>query len=419
MERPVVVFEDDCAGKLYPLTLTRPVFDLRCGILSLAEKIGRHLLASRRGPGLRFHERAYLQSRDREEVTSYSDLARGRDAVTFVNARLVFREEILRAIDLGWAGKYVASGVVAIANVPAERAGRFDRYLGRMIEDEAFADLPTRELAAVVVEYPWDLVRHNCEEIKRDFNLAQGDTIRAGLFPGAHFINEGAIRVASEVGIGPGAVIDASEGPVNIERGANVMANASVRGPVHIGAGCVVRMGSSIYGGTTLGPVCKVGGEVAETIVQGYSNKQHGGFLGHSYVGEWVNIGAGTNTSDMKNNYSTVRVPIGGRVVDSGELFVGLFMGDHSKSGIGTIFNSGTAVGVCCNVFGADYPPKGIPSFVWGGSSGFVEHKFEAAVETARRVVERRGRELGEGVEAVLQTVFEQTREERSAFIAK
>ena len=419
MERPVVVFEDDCAGKLYPLTLTRPVFDLRCGIFSLGEKIGRHLLASRRGSGLHFHERAYLRSPDREEVTSYSELARRHDAITFVNARLVFREEVLRAMDLGWAGKYVASGVVAIATVPAERAGRFDGYLGSTIDDEAFADLPTRELAAVVAEYPWDLVRLNCEEIERDFSLAEAETVRPGLFPGAHFINEGAIRVASAVTIAPGAVIDASEGPVNIERGANIMANASVFGPVHIGADCVVKMGSSIYGGTTLGPVSKIGGEVAETIVQGYSNKQHGGFLGHSYLGEWVNIGAGTNTSDMKNNYSTVRVSIGGRVVDSGELFVGLFMGDHSKSGIGTIFNSGTVVGVCCNVFGADYPPKGIPSFVWGGSSGFVEHKFEAAVETARRVIERRGRELGERGEDMLQTVFEQTKEERSAFLAK
>jgi UDP-N-acetylglucosamine diphosphorylase/glucosamine-1-phosphate N-acetyltransferase len=214
-------------------------------------------------------------------------------------------------------------------------------------------------------------------------------------------------------------VVDATNGPVNIESGVKVMANAGLCGPLHLGRDSLIKMGATIYGGTSIGPVSKVGGEVAETVFQGYSNKQHGGFVGHSYLGEWVNIGAGTNTSDMKNNYSTVRVQVEGKMVDSRELFLGLVMGDHSKSGIGSIFNAGTTIGVCSNVFGADYPPKAIPSFAWGGASGFVEHEFSAALETARRVVGRRGNTLDAGDEAVLRKVFEITADARAAFLRK
>ena len=419
MDRPVVIFEDDCFGKFYPLTLTRPVYDLRCGIFSLAEKVGRRLKAVGGASGLHFHGRADLLSSAHATVASYAGLVRGHDVVTFVNARLIVREELLSAIDLDWAGKYVASGVTAIANVPGPVAAGFDKYLGRPIEEESFAALPTRESAALVADYPWDLVNRNGEEIRRDFGLLDEGTVRPALFPGAHFINESDVKVAGDVSISPGAVIDASGGPVNIGKGARIMANATLTGPVHVGTRSVIRAGASICPGTSIGPVSKIGGEVAQSIVQGYSNKQHGGFLGHSYLGEWVNIGAGTNTSDMKNNYSTVRVPFPGRVVDSGEMFVGLLMGDHSKSGIGTIFNSGTSVGVCCNVFGAGYPPKGIPSFVWGCGSEFAEHKFESAVETARRVMERRGIELSEHCEDLLKALFEKTRQERSEFLAR
>jgi UDP-N-acetylglucosamine diphosphorylase/glucosamine-1-phosphate N-acetyltransferase len=211
-------------------------------------------------------------------------------------------------------------------------------------------------------------------------------------------------------------VIDASEGPVAIADGVTVMANASLAGPLSIGAGSILKMGAKIYGETTIGPVCKVGGEVGESIIHGYSNKQHDGFVGHSYLGQWVNIGAGTDTSDMKNNYSAVRLSVGGESVDSGHPFVGLFMGDHSKCGIGTTFNTGTIAGVCCNIFGAGFPPKFIPSFSWGGNAGFSEHDSEKAIETARIAMARRDRELDSAGESILREVFELTREERLTF---
>jgi UDP-N-acetylglucosamine diphosphorylase/glucosamine-1-phosphate N-acetyltransferase len=310
----------------------------------------------------------------------------------------------------------MCDGSVVWANVPADRTGRLDGLAGETIGSDAFEELPARELDARLISYPWDLIRLNGEQIERDFARLGGAAIEADLPEGVHLINEGALRLARGASLSPGVVIDASRGPVIIEDGVEVLANASLMGPLSVGRGSIIKMGARIYGETTIGPVCKVGGEVGESIIHGYSNKQHDGFVGHSYLGEWVNVGAGTDTSDMKNNYSTVRLSVGGEPVDSLEPFVGLFMGDHSKCGIGTVFNTGTIAGVCCNIFGAGFPPKYIPSFSWGGSAGFSEHDPDKAIETARTAMARRDRTLGAEGESILREVFELTREERLTF---
>ncbi len=427
MARPLIVFEDDGVSRLYPLTLTRPVFDLVCGILSLGDKFRVGLGRGSRGgsegepgsPDLRFHMRAYLGSEVPDAVVSYTDLYRASDLLTFINGRLIFCEKVFEKMDFTWVGKYVSGGTVIAATLPKDRGAMLNGRVGTPLDSKVFADLPARPVDACVITYPWDLVNLNGDEIKSDFLRLGGRGLEIEPPPGVFFANQDAIRIAKDVTLTPGVVIDASEGPVNIESGAVVMANASLRGPLHIGPGSVIKMGATIYGETTIGPVCKIGGEVGETIIQGYSNKQHEGFVGHSYLGEWTNLGAGTTTSDMKNNYSTVKVSIDGESVDSGQMFVGLFMGDHSKSGIGTIFNAGTTVGVSCNVYGGDYPPKHIPSFAWGGSAAFEEHDIEAALETARRAMERRGRVFGSRDEAILKKVFELTGDERKVFLHK
>ncbi|MFQ5631881.1 MAG: glucose-1-phosphate thymidylyltransferase, partial [bacterium] len=168
-----------------------------------------------------------------------------------------------------------------------------------------------------------------------------------------------------------------------------------------------IKIGAKIYGGTTIGAVCKVGGEVEGSILHGYANKQHEGFLGHAYLGEWTNLGADTNNSDLKNNYKSVRVNVNGEIVDSGSTFVGLFMGDHSKSGINTMFNTGTVVGVSCNVFGSGYPKKYIPSFTWGGVDADEKYDLEKALETARAVMSRRNKQMTPAQEALLRRIYE------------
>ena len=186
-----------------------------------------------------------------------------------------------------------------------------------------------------------------------------------------------------------------------------------------VGEGSSIKAGAKIYENTSIGEICKVGGEVEASIIHSCANKQHDGFLGHSYLGMWVNLGADTNNSDLKNNYGNVKVVINGSSVDSGSQFVGLTMGDHSKSGINTMFNTGTVVGVSCNVFGADFPPKYIPSFCWGGAKGLDVYDLAKSVEVARSVQARRKHTMSDSEAEVLRVVFEATKRERENAGAK
>ena len=211
-------------------------------------------------------------------------------------------------------------------------------------------------------------------------------------------------------------VLDATNGPILIDRDAVVMPHTAIEGPTYIGPGSKIKMGTKIYEGTSIGPVCKIGGEVDNSIVLGYSNKQHDGFLGHAYIGEWINLGAGTSNSDLKNNYSSVKVYLHGEEIDTGHIFIGLMMGDHSKTAINTTLNTGTVVGVSANLFGEGFPPKYVPSFAWGGAKGLTEYKLDKAIATARKVMARRDKELTTSYERMLRHIFDLTRTERVSF---
>jgi UDP-N-acetylglucosamine diphosphorylase/glucosamine-1-phosphate N-acetyltransferase len=208
-------------------------------------------------------------------------------------------------------------------------------------------------------------------------------------------------------------VLDAERGPISIGRNAMILPNAVIEGPAFIGAHTLVKAGAKIYENTSIGEWCKVGGEVEASIIHSHANKQHEGFVGHSYIGSWCNLGADTNTSDLKNNYGSVQVQINGKMVDSGLQFVGLMMADHAKSGINTMFNTGTVVGVASNVFGSGFPPKFIPSFSWGGAEGMTEYEREKALEVARRVMKRRDVEMTDADAALLRKIFDLTAHER------
>ena len=203
-------------------------------------------------------------------------------------------------------------------------------------------------------------------------------------------------------------VINASNGPVYIGRNAEIMEGCLVRGPFAMGEGSVLKMGAKVYGPTALGPYCVVGGEVNNICMQGYSNKGHDGFLGNAVLGEWCNIGADSNCSNLKNNYEDVKVwnYSTGRFDRSGQQFCGLIMGDHSKCGINTMFNTGTVVGVSANIFGAGFPRQFVPDFAWGGASGFITYKLDAACKTAALVMPRRKKEFDEVEKGIMEAVF-------------
>ena len=246
---------------------------------------------------------------------------------------------------------------------------------------------------ARVLAYPWNLIEHSVACIEDDFarTATRGIAPDATVHPSAHIVEPELVAIGSKAVIRAGAVIDASDGPVMVAAGAIVMPNATVVGPVAIGAGAVIKAGAVILSGTSVGRVCKVGGEVDETIFADYSNKQHDGFLGHAYVGSWVNIGAATNNSNLKNTYGAVRMWNAGRVRDTGRQFMGVVLGDHSKTGINVVFNTGTVVGFNCNLYASEMPDAFVPSFSWGHGRDIVPYDLEKAIQTAIVVMQRRG----------------------------
>lgn len=412
MPSDICIFEDEHYNRLYPLAWTRPVFELRCGIALLREKIAR------RFPQARLHLfcRNYLAAAVRENLPGVAVNEIPPPGCLFINGRIIFDEKLpdFGGREMVWK----KDGEVAAARLHANHLSWLARLEHGVIPSSFFDDLPAAEAGGTFMRYPWHLVHHNFPQLKSDFAfLDRGGQILGKIYPNVTLLEEKNIYVAAGAKIKPGAVLDAEGGPICIDEGATVMANASLQGPLYLGKYSTVKMGAKIYEGTSIGPVCKVGGEVEESIIHGYSNKQHEGFLGHAYLGEWVNLGADTNNSDLKNNYSTVKVHIDGQIIDSGSLFSGLFMGDHAKCGINTMFNTGTVVGVMSNVFGAGYPGKFIPSFSWSHGESWEEYSLEKALETARRAMARRKKELTKTQEEVLRHVFELTERERAPAI--
>ncbi|MEJ2535792.1 MAG: putative sugar nucleotidyl transferase [Calditrichia bacterium] len=346
----IVLFEDEKYRDLLPLVYFRPVWELRCGIQTLAEKIF-HLFSNHK---ISFLSRKYLQDYYLSEDKIFAQDK--NEEYLFINGRVLLKatdKKLLLDLDAELA--IVSSGDLVAFKITGNKFNDLidhdlpdsQKILGKFKSVEAGIDL---------INYPWDLIDRNGAEIARDFiNLGGNNNGDSKIHAGAHLLN-----------------------PENIYVGKA------------IGKSSLVKIGAKIYENTSVGPVCKVGGEVEETIIQEYSNKQHDGFLGHSYLGAWINIGADTNNSDLKNNYGEISVYLNDRNVETGKRFLGLIMGDHSKTAINTMFNTGTVVGVSSNIFGAGFPPKFIPSFAWGGSDGIREYNFDKAIEVAEIVMNRR-----------------------------
>jgi UDP-N-acetylglucosamine diphosphorylase / glucose-1-phosphate thymidylyltransferase / UDP-N-acetylgalactosamine diphosphorylase / glucosamine-1-phosphate N-acetyltransferase / galactosamine-1-phosphate N-acetyltransferase len=422
------IFEDDRVEQLLPLVYFRPVYDLRCGITTLREKIVRAY--PRAVPVL--HCRGYLAETLQEHSgsTGVNQLPAAR--CLFLNGRILADSDLAKKIPLRGDDRVYLSkdGVLVAARVTCT-PGTGSLYTriqdrisaGQLMAAGDFSSLPTEQVDVTLAAYPWELVNANGHQISADaaFLLKdkkrKGAKIRGKVYPGACLVERKNIFIGEGSKIKPGVVLDAEKGPIVIGRNVTVFPNAVIEGPVFIGDGTMIKIGAKIYEDTSIGEVCKVGGEVEASIIHGYSNKQHDGFLGHSYLGLWVNLGADTNNSDLKNNYSTVRVTINGKSIDSGSQFAGLTMGDHSKSGINTMFNTGTVVGVGCNVYGGNFPPKYIPSFCWGGSEELVVYDLDKCLDVARKVMARRKIQMSPADEQLFRLVFDMTKGEREKVV--
>lgn len=375
--------------QMLPLSFTRPVADLRVGILKIHEKWQSYLNAEE----VFFRSESYLEGVFNSPKTK----------TLGISGSLLPNEESLEAV------KGLMQEEVLVCNGEV-LAGYFSED-----EEIAIGDRSKVELESVdKVEYPWDIFRLNGQEIKADYQLVtRGKKSQA--------INDDAtVTYGQDIFIEEGAkvkacVLNAENGPIYLGKDSEVQEGATIRGPFSLGEHSVINMGAKIKGDTTVGPHCKVGGEVSNSVIYGYSNKGHEGFLGNSVLGEWCNLGADTNNSNLKNNYANVKMWdfASKRFKDTGLQFCGLIMGDHSKCGINTMFNTGTTVGVSANIFGEGFPRNIIPSFAWGGASGFTTYQTRKAFETAELVMKRRNKELTDEIKAMLSHIFEITSEFR------
>ncbi len=392
---PLILFDDPLRNHLLPLTFTRPGPSLRVGILTIAEKWEKELEMDSS-----CLTAGYLQAKYPCHI---------HDDNLLVNGLLLpDRELVMRIRDLGQNQALVKEGVLLAVLTGRDEAEHFkaDSWYKKGSEYEGPVSL---------VDRPWKIFSLNGQEIEADFLRLTGNRESMEL-PASVRVDQRE-KVFVEPGFrGEHFSLNASLGPVYLGKDSEIMEGSVIRGPFALCEGAVMKMGTKIYGPTTIGPYCKVGGEINNSVLQANSNKSHEGFLGNSVLGEWCNLGADTNNSNLKNNYGEVKVwsyATRGHV-GTGRQFCGLIMGDHSKCGINTMFNTGTVVGVSANIFGPGFPPTFIPSYSWGGNGGFTEYKLDKALETASLVMERRNLELTREERAILEHVFELTREFRT-----
>jgi len=411
----IAIFEDEKHINFEPLIYYRPVYELVCGASNLREKIERAY------PGLKIilHCRKNIEELLKSQNPSNVVNNFSGDEVLFINGRVVAPENLSEIISptLKEDKVFKSNGTVVAARVSGDR---LKNILNKDIISSAdFDGIPSEVVELTCAEYLWDLVYLNGEELKKDIaylsgkNNVEGTNIEKVNYAGVNFVKPEQVFINENVDIKPGVVLDASKGPIYLDKDVVIFPNAVIEGPVYIGESSKVKSCATIYENVSVGKVCKVGGEIEDSIIMSYSNKQHTGFLGHSYLGSWINIGADTNCSDLQNNYGTIKVQVNGRHIDTGRQFVGLMMGDHSKTAINTMFNTGTVVGFSCNVYGEGFPPKYISSFGWGGSSSVREYKLVKAIETAKAVFKRRDKVFSEEEENIFNTIFNLTKEDR------
>ena len=403
-----VLFADHSQEDLYPLTLTRPLFDLRCGIFTLREKWEKTI-----GHSVPFSAPLHL--------SAFHPKINHDPGSIWVNGKFYPDAELFRTIrEATIPGTVLVNetGEVISFRFNHEAHTGFEGIISAEDLDKIKNSLTEYKIHTdkyPAIRFPQDLFRHNKDFIARDFAFLKDkpsgkitDTFSAIYGRDNLYIEEGVNVKAS--------VINAEDGPVYLGKNVQLQEGTLLHGSHALLESVVTSMGAKLRGDSTFGPYCKMGGEIANSVVQGFSNKGHDGYMGNSVLGEWCNLGADTNTSNLKNNYTSVRIfnYKADRFIDTHSIFCGLIMGDHSKCGINTMFNTGTVAGVGCNIFGSGYPRNFIPDFSWGGKESITTYKPEKVFETEEIVMKRRGILLTDSHKELLKKIFEITGRNRS-----
>ncbi len=383
-----ILFDDASRESLKPLTYTRPVCEIRVGILTIREKWEKYL-----GQRTSTMTEDYLTVKYPAEVSDASMLINGSVCPT---PALVEQVKALKTGQTLVCGEHI----VAMFKTNAE-------FLS---EEDNSEEIKTEE-DFIKLNNPWDIFVFNDRALKEDFELITKGRKTAELSDTNRVIGDRNNIFVEEGAVVECATLNTKEGPIYIGKDAEIMENCVVRGPFAMCEHSVLKLGAKIYGATTLGPYSKVGGELANVVIFGYSNKAHDGFFGNSVIGEWCNIGADSNASNLKNTYEQVRLWSieKNTFIPTGQTFCGTIMGDHSKCGINTMFNTGTVIGVSSNIYGHGYQRNFIPSFVWGGTSGLKVYDADKAIEVAEKMAERRGIQMSDVDKRILLHVYRST----------
>ena len=386
-----ILFDGPNRDNLLPFTYTRPVADIRVGIMTIREKWESYI--------------DYTTTTITEDYLSEKFPMVEMEVNTMINASYLPNNEavaLIKTLEINQA-IFKDDDVVAFCVEEGAEHNDFSSFYAIEFESDI-----------IKIEHTWDIFSKNAEAISDDFNFITKNRKSQPIPLNVNTINPEHIFIEKGAKVNF-ATLNASSGPIYIGRDAEIMEGSLVRGPFALGHNSVLKLGAKIYGPTTIGPHSKVGGEVNNSVVFGYSNKGHDGFLGNSVLGEWCNLGADTNNSNLKNNYAEVRLwdYNSEGFAKTGLQFCGLMMGDHSKCGINTMFNTGTVIGVSSNIFGSGFPRNFVPSFSWGGSKGFVTYKTTKAFEVSEVVMKRRNIGFTEQDKSILEHVFQITQKFR------
>jgi len=386
-----ILFDGPSRNNLLPFTFTKPVADIRIGILTIREKWEKYL--------------GFTTTTVTEDYLSEKYPMVEMEQNVMVNASYLPNFKIVELITGLKEDQAIFNGedVIAFYTTDNQENINFDDYEAIEFNDDILK-----------IENTWDIFSKNGDAIQDDFELLTKNRNSQPIPESNNVINANSIFIEEGAKL-EFSTLNASQGPIYIGKDAEIMEGATIRGSFAICEGAVVKMGTKVYGPTTLGPFSTFGGEIKNSVVFGFSNKGHEGYLGNSVIGEWCNLGADTNNSNLKNNYAEVRLWDYNTegFAKTGLQFCGLMMGDHSKCGINTMFNTGTVIGVNANIFGSGFPRNFVPSFSWGGNHGFTTYQTKKAFEVARVVMERRGIDFTKKDESILEYVFEETKKFR------
>ncbi len=394
----VFIFEDEGYKNLLPLVYTRPVFELRCGNHTILERIQQFYP----GEEIGFIVRDYLVQITKEKYPEYLvqssklKFQKPIEKVLFISGRVILEEKIPIEGDeeiLITQKSKTNPAIIGFRLKPA-KIKRFP------IDTKIIAKLKQKEVTAKLINFPWDLIAANLELLIKDFSAGQ---VKGRLDPRAIIYGDlSRLVLEQKARIEPGVILNLHSGPIYIDQEAKICASSIVEGPCYIGKNTIID-GAKIRPNCSFGDNCRIGGEVEASVFQGFSNKHHEGFLGHSYVGEWVNLGALTTNSDLRNDYGTIKVTINKKEIDSGIAKLGCFIGDHTKTAIGTLINTGAMIGIFVNVFEPGLSSKAIPSFSWGNKKRW---KIEDVLKTTKAVMARRNILLTKSCENLIRFLY-------------